>query len=42
MIENELVYSSDASMNRYVMLKNENTINFFVEDYGKEFEYDDF
>lgn len=40
MIENELVYSSDASMNRYVMLKNENTINFFVEDYGKEFEYE--
>lgn len=37
----DLVYSSDASANRYLYFKDSQDINIFVEDQNKEYEYEE-
>ncbi|EAE9367090.1 hypothetical protein BWG88_14475, partial [Listeria monocytogenes] len=38
---NQLQYSEDALKNRYLFFKEINEINIFVEDKGKEYEYEE-
>ncbi len=40
MNDDDLLYSSDASVTRYLYYQGLNSINIFVEDEGKEYEYE--
>ena len=39
-MDDELRYTREAELNRYLFYKDINEINFFVEDKNKEFEYE--